>query len=556
MPSPSMDLTMFPSEGSPSTAVPSVSPWPSEGSSQSIEPSPVLASNMPTESTDLTMFPSERPSEGSPSTAVPSVSPWPTEGRSQSMEPSPVFASNMPSDVTDLTMFPSEGPSEGSPSTAVPSVSPWPTEGPSSPTASPAPSTFPTTSLPTFADERAVASGTYGDPHIITWDNLEFDCQAAGEFTMVKALSDSVNFEVQERFTAVSNACSAAASVSTGFVVQADGIPNVQVSIPRNDPNPTLILNDCPIDFRSNGKLLDSSLLTPSLDAFGAIITLNPGASQVVVEYPSGLALIATIRNSQEFGCFFLMQMVLPPVYFVETLVGLLGTPNRNDGDEWTDASGNVIAIPENERDLLFGAAYEYCTTNWCIDNESESLFVYTDDESFDGISGCDEPYNDAIERKIQELDDEGPLAKICCNEFPNDCDFPCLIDGVCGDESDAANALEDQDAIFGLKALLDQDSDSTPEPSVSPNFRPSEADPTCPPSTPNREPGGNQPNNRDRRRYNNRSAWYKSLQKSWDRHKREQQKKQQKMLKKILKKYKIPWWKQNNNWGHRRFWW
>ena len=443
MPSTSNTLTMPPSEGT--SAVPSVSPWPSEGPSQSIEPSPVLASNMPTESTDVTMFPSEGTS------AMPSVSPWPSEGPSQSIEPSPVLASNMPTESTDVTMFPSERTS------AMPSVSPWPSEGPSqsiepsyepsmtpnptstpmptdfpsvtptgvpslslqpsdkpsvsqnptitpmpsasqvptgvpsisprpspaesnepgaepteqpsttsptndpssvpsstptlstrpsaqpsvslnptmtpmptssvapssNPTESSAPSPFPTISLPpSFKDERAVASGTYGDPHIITWDNFEFDCQAAGEFTMVKALTGPVNFEVQERFTAVSNACNASASVSTGFVVQADGIPNVQVSIPRNDPNPTLILGGCPIDFRSNGELLDSSLLTPSIDAFGANITLNksnPGGGQVVVEYPSGLAFIATLRNSQEFGCFFRMQIILPPVYSAET---------------------------------------------------------------------------------------------------------------------------------------------------------------------------------------------------------------------------------------------
>lgn len=41
----------------------------------------------------------------------------------------------------------------------------------------------------------------FGDPHISTFDDLRFDCQAEGEFVMVK--SADLSFQVQERFTAI-----------------------------------------------------------------------------------------------------------------------------------------------------------------------------------------------------------------------------------------------------------------------------------------------------------------------------------------------------------------
>lgn len=67
--------------------------------------------------------------------------------------------------------------------------------------------------------------------------------------------------------------------------------------------------------------------------------------SQVVVECTSGLAFIALLRNSQEFGRFFQVQAMLLPVYSDRigsdrSIVGLLGTPSRNDEDDWSDRDG------------------------------------------------------------------------------------------------------------------------------------------------------------------------------------------------------------------------
>ena len=38
---------------------------------------------------------------------------------------------------------------------------------------------------------------------------------------------------------------------------------------------------------------------------------------------------------------------------------------------------------------------------NWCIKDENDSIFTYTDGESFDDINRCDEDYASDIEQAV-----------------------------------------------------------------------------------------------------------------------------------------------------------
>ena len=110
-------------------------------------------------------------------------------------------------------------------------------------------------------------SGEFGDPHIITFDRLGFDCQGAGEFVMVKSLEDP-SFQVQERFTAIENsAVCSQTSVSTGVVIQDANTPKIQLSTPRNGQSSLNIFsNTCQIDFYVDGV---ETLLPGVLDTGG-----------------------------------------------------------------------------------------------------------------------------------------------------------------------------------------------------------------------------------------------------------------------------------------------
>ena len=98
--------------------------------------------------------------------------------------------------------------------------------------------------------------------------------------------------------------------------------------------------------------------------------------------------------------------------------------------------------------DLLFSKAYDYCTTNWCIQNEAESAFTYRAGETFSDISKCNEPYKGDIEHRVANPPQN--LVDICGDSIP------CLVDGLCGDETDAANAIADEAWIRYLQDAFD----------------------------------------------------------------------------------------------------
>ena len=461
------------------TETPTLSNVPSGASNElsSSMPSADQQSGVPTESTQSSSSPSELParsvdSSSTPTTLIP-LSPSEAPAVVTSNEPSMSPTDSVPtrSPKPSQSSRPSQAPSTSSvpTRTAMPSDSTLPSSTPSislmpsDDPPSPAPSASPTSR---FENTTARVSGVFGASHLITFDGLEYDCQAAGEFVMLKSLES--DFEIREKFTSVNTTCTQA-TVSTGFVVKANGVPDIQISMYRAEGDYKNV-NGCHAAFLQEGNFLSTSS-----DSFtepmrgGAFIFMDTNEHLVGVEYPDiGLQVIATVHNSDDFGCYFRSQVILPFEYLSnETLVGLLGTPNDDSTDDWVAPDGTALLQPARADDLLFSAAYDYCTTNWCISNQTDSLFQNAA-QTGGFVSGCNVSYNDSLEQKVEtELSSDGNMAlkNICCESLKNDdCELGCLIDGICGSPTDAENSVEDHDAIFELKELVDR-STSFPTP-------------------------------------------------------------------------------------------
>ena len=92
-----------------------------------------------------------------------------------------------------------------------------------------------------------------------------------------------------------------------------------------------------------------------------------------------------TVEQSDRFGCHFATQVNSPGTHFPnETMFGLLGTCNYDSSDDWRDTSGNVLTPPATPEEALFSTSYEYCTDNWCVHDETKSIFTYGAGESFE----------------------------------------------------------------------------------------------------------------------------------------------------------------------------
>jgi len=298
-------------------------------------------------------------------------------------------------------------------------------------------------------DEGTVA-GLFGDPHIMTFDGLQFDCQAAGEFTTLTSL-DNPSFKIQERFTAIQSSDSstcAQASVSTGVVFADEGKPVIQISTPRSDKSSLDTVNLCPIDFYVDGT---AYRLGATLGSSTVTVTLENDNKIKIKHTDTFVSLDVTVHKSNTFGCYIMVQVALPGSFRTgQTLLGLLGTPNGNTDDDWMTPNGVVLEPPSSDLERLFSTAYDYCRENWCAQDSADSLFTYGVGESFDAIYKCDVQFSVEIENAFNAIITD-PTSN---QELSDSCNgnVACLVDGLCGDMSDAQAALVNEQVIVDTK--------------------------------------------------------------------------------------------------------
>jgi len=259
--------------------------------------------------------------------------------------------------VCPPTMAPSRRP------TPIPTRAPT---RPPTPRPTPRPSRSPTPRQPTNPSGRGWTTGVFGDPHLSTFDRLRFDCQASGEFTMVSSL-ETPDFAIQERLESAGSGICSQASVSTGVVVNEPGIPTVQISIAQqpgvnSTGNISVSGNECPVNVYVDGAIQDSFANLTNLNDQVEIEIIG---TSVRVFFPfTGVQARPTMRYSASFGCHFTLQVFIPFEYRSdETILGLLGTPNKNRGDDWISADGSPYTPPATVEDSIFSPSYTYCAT-------------------------------------------------------------------------------------------------------------------------------------------------------------------------------------------------
>lgn len=307
---------------------------------------------------------------------------------------------------------------------------------------SPSPSPEPT-SVP---DEDMVVAGMFTDPHLRTFDQLAFDCQASGEFILARSASD--DFMLQGRFSGQNSD----GSVLTGIALQDGNSPRLEVSVVGNFSSDTS--RDCLLQLVVDGALETFESASLGVDGSSSIDVRSSGAT---ITTARGVTIAFSRRLSSTFGCYLESFSVSIPVSEAPKISGLLGTPNRDQSDDWQRQDGTVVPLPENRRDRLFQAAYTYCTTNWCIRDAESSLFSYFGGQSHADFDFCDRSY---AEPDLSSASNE--LLVLCGGNME------CLIDGVVGDVDDASAG---RDALVELETRLNFTSDPVDTPMVNVNF-------------------------------------------------------------------------------------
>ena len=176
----------------------------------------------------------------------------------------------------------------------------------------------------------------WGDPHLITFDNVSFDFQAEGEFVLARATAGNP-YELQARFKALSSAVSIADAVATK-------IGSDVVSIEVDGNNGDLRINGVETQL-NNGTQINVG--SGSVSRSGRTLLIDHGNGD-----QTEVSVFATFLNASPKPA-----LNRGPGSFE----GLLGNNNGTPADDFRLANGTVLLTPI-PIDTLYGAFAESWT--------------------------------------------------------------------------------------------------------------------------------------------------------------------------------------------------
>ncbi|MGQ5264524.1 VWD domain-containing protein [Micromonospora sp. ZYX-F-536] len=187
-----------------------------------------------------------------------------------------------------------------------------------------------------------------GDPHLLTYDGLRYDFQAAGEFVLSRSTGD--DFEVQVRQTMFPASSVVAVNSAVAARVAGD-----RVGVYATADGPVTRVNGAPPVSAPAGVKLPHG---------GTVTTWGDGT--VTVEWPDGTSL-----NAHPLGVWGLSVSVSAPAGRAGKLEGLLGDHDGDPADDLAVRGGGRLAQPPT-----FEALHPGFADSWRVEAR-RSLFDY-----------------------------------------------------------------------------------------------------------------------------------------------------------------------------------
>jgi len=259
----------------------------------------------------------------------------------------------------------------------------------------------------------------WGDPHMVTYDGLKYDCQGKGDHVLAKSLDS--DFELQGRFTEFSDL---QATVTTGIHFRT-GRPE--------EPDIELDFTWCWARYYVDGveKKMDSKfVLNGTLATDNENVHLFNNWVDRWFWYPgSGISLHFRMKRSANMGCYYNVKLCIPDDIKSERMVGIFGSPNANQADDFMARDGTSL---DHQGNTEWEDAFTYCAENWCIDDNANNHFMTPGDNAH-----CKVPYDPALENSVKNASPE--LQAICGGNTA------CLIEGAAGGTEEAGSSVTEQ---------------------------------------------------------------------------------------------------------------
>jgi hypothetical protein len=220
--------------------------------------------------------------------------------------------------------------------------------------------------------------GSWGDPHIFTFDQFHYDFQATGDFVLVRALDSDL--EVQVRQTPWDK--NLATTINTGLATLVDG-NRLEFYVDR----PLPLVNNKALSIQPGETLAlgQGSISRTSITGYGMQGDLY------TVTYPNGDVLLNKVFSG------FLIDPTLD-LANSHNVVGLLGNNNGNASDDLALSNGTILSTSP-DLDTLYGAFAD----SWRV-SDTQSFFSPIVSTPPLNLSQSDLNLQNDLDRVIQQL--------------------------------------------------------------------------------------------------------------------------------------------------------
>ncbi|XP_066245028.1 protein mesh isoform X1 [Euwallacea similis] len=209
-------------------------------------------------------------------------------------------------------------------------------------------------------------AGVYGDPHVVTFDDLEYTFNGKGEFVLVKSKTKLNNIEVQGRFEQMDPNMYGEVRATQLTSVAARGNSSTVVEVRRR---PEYARWRYRLDVIADGKRIYFDRPSLKFQHFPGVTIYTPtyilNQSEVIMMFDNGVGV--EVLDNQGY----MTTRVFLPWSFINKTAGLLGNFSFNKEDDFTLPDGNKVSVSNNVNEME--RVYKDFGMHWMVDDVLDS---------------------------------------------------------------------------------------------------------------------------------------------------------------------------------------